>query len=58
MVPVPQLDAVVDLLKNKKVSHWVDDDAISLDGEAAVAVVNLGRDVDAAAVQRLLDDAD
>jgi hypothetical protein len=55
MVAHAQLAEVVDALKAGRVPHWVDEDAISVDGEPAVAVVNLGRSVDAAQVQRLLD---
>jgi len=55
MVAQEQLEAVTDALSAHSVSHWVDEDAISLDGEPAVAVVNLGRSADVPAVQRLLD---
>ena len=55
MVANEQLEVVVSVLRDHGVSHWVDDDAISLDDEPAVAVVNLGRGADVAAVQRLLD---
>jgi hypothetical protein len=55
MVPVSQLDTVRGLLSSHDVRHWVDEDAISLDGEPEIAVVNLGRGADAAAVQKLLD---
>jgi hypothetical protein len=55
MVANEQLDAVVEALRNHRVSHWVDEDAISLDDEPAVAVVNLGRGADVPAVQRILD---
>lgn len=55
MVAQEQLDAVTTALRARNVPHWVDEDAISLDGEPAVAVVNLGRAADVPAVQRLLD---
>jgi hypothetical protein len=55
MVANDQLEAVVQALSQHNVPHWVDDDAISLDGEPAVAVINLGRGVDALAVQQILD---
>ncbi len=55
MVANEQLDSVVEALRNHKVSHWVDEDAISLDDEPAVAVVNLGRSANVPAVQRILD---
>jgi len=56
MVAEEQLDAVTRILRDYQVPHWVDEDAISLDGEPAVAVVNFGRDADTGLVQRLLDD--
>ena len=37
--------------------YWVDEDAISLDGKPEVTVVNLGRDSDAKAIQKILDNA-
>ena len=55
MVANEQLEAVVEALRNHRVTHWVDEDAISLDGEPAVAVVNLGRGADVPAVQQVLD---
>ena len=55
MLPDDQLATVVDALSRNNISHWVDDDTISLDGEPAVAVVNLGRGVDMAAAQLVLD---
>jgi hypothetical protein len=55
MVPVSQLDAVRQLLRQHQIPHTVDDDAISLDGEPEVAVVDLGRGGDAKKVQQLLD---
>jgi hypothetical protein len=55
MVAHEQLEAVTMALEDSDVPHWVDEDAISLDGEPAVAVVNLGRGTDVPAVQRLLD---
>jgi hypothetical protein len=55
MVANEQLEDVVEALRNHHVSHWVDEDAISLDGEPAVAVVNLGRGADVRAVQQVLD---
>ncbi len=55
MVAQEQLEAVTNALRNDRISHWVDEDVISLDGEPAVAVVNLSRGVDTAVVQRILD---
>jgi hypothetical protein len=57
MVPVAQLDAVLRLLDRHKVRYWVDPDAISLDNEPAVTVINFGRSGEAARVQAILDEA-
>ena len=45
------------LLDDAKISYWVDADAISLDGKPEITVVNLARDADPDAVQKLLDGA-
>jgi len=55
MVPVAQLDKVTALLEANKIPHWVDDEAISLDGKPEVAVINLGHGSNPATVQRLFD---
>lgn len=55
MVPLSQLDDLKRLLDANQVSYWVDNNAISLDGEPYIAFVNFGRDVDAGAVQAMLD---
>ena len=57
MVPVSQLEAVRELLDASEIPYWVDEDAISLDGEPEVSVINLGRDVDPQEVQGILDGA-
>ncbi|HEV3004341.1 MAG TPA: hypothetical protein VGX78_07755 [Pirellulales bacterium] len=56
MVPVLQLDNVKGVLDANEVSYWVDEEAISLDGKPEITIINLGAEIDAAAVQRLLDD--
>lgn len=58
MVAVDQLGRVTEILRQNRVPHWVDDDAISLNGKPEVAVINLGRSEDAARVQGLLDAED
>jgi hypothetical protein len=55
MVPVAQLERVTTLLDANKVSYWVDEEAISLDGKPEVAVINLGHGSDPDKVQHLLD---
>jgi hypothetical protein len=57
MVPLDQLDNVRRLLDARRIPYSVDEDAISLNGEPYVTVVDLGRAADAAAVQTILDDA-
>ncbi len=57
IVPVGQLDAVLVVLDRHKVRYWVDADAISLDNEPAINVINFGRSGDAARIQAILDEA-
>jgi hypothetical protein len=55
MVPVSQLDEVRRLLDSHSIVYWVEENAISVDGAPEIAVIDLGRGGDAAAVQTLLD---
>lgn len=55
MVPVSQLDEVKQLLDRHHVHHWVDENAISLNGTPEIAIINLGRSANASAVQNILD---
>jgi hypothetical protein len=55
MVPVSQLEEVKSILGRNHIRLWVAEHAISLNGAPEVAVINLGRDSDASAVQRILD---
>jgi hypothetical protein len=57
MVPVSQLVDVRQLLDTHKIRYSVEEDAISLDGEPEIAVVNLGRGGDVPTVQAILDGA-
>jgi hypothetical protein len=57
MLPMAQLDAVVAVLDRHRVRYWVDADALSLDDEPAVTVINFGRSGDAARIQAILDEA-
>lgn len=57
MVPVQQLEELRRLLDKSNVAYWVDEGAISLNGKPEITVVNLRRNADADAVQRLLDNA-
>lgn len=58
MTPVSRLDSIRRLLDAHNVSYWVQEEAISFNGAPAIAVVNLGRSGEAAAVQGILDRAD
>jgi hypothetical protein len=57
MVPLSQLDEVKRLLDGRRIRYWVQENAISMDGTPYVAVVNLGREGNAGAVQAILDSA-
>jgi hypothetical protein len=57
MVPVDLLEKVRKLLVENDIPHWVDHNAISVDGRPAVTVINLGRGADSRRVQELLDAA-
>jgi hypothetical protein len=57
MVPVSQLDEVKRLLDSRPIRYWVEENAISWEGAPYVAVINLGREGDADAVQAILDSA-
>lgn len=55
MVPLDQLDEVRQLLDQRCIHYSVDEDAISLNDEPYVTVIDLGRGTDAVAVQTILD---
>lgn len=55
MVPETQMEELCRLLDMHGVGYLVDEDVISLNGEPEVGIVNLGRDGDAEAVQKILD---
>jgi hypothetical protein len=55
MVPVSELEGIKKLLNEHKVGYWVDENAISLNGEPEVSVINLGQGADAQRIQRLLN---
>ncbi|HLN31307.1 MAG TPA: hypothetical protein VK395_26435 [Gemmataceae bacterium] len=57
MISVELLEKVKGLLGENGIPHWVDHNAISVDGRPAVTVINLGRRADSRQVQDLLDDA-
>lgn len=56
-VPMQQIDEVRSLPDAQDIPYWVDGFSISLNGQPPVTVVNFGRAVDVAAVQRILDEA-
>jgi hypothetical protein len=55
MVPVSQLEELKALLNRNGIRYSVDENAISLDGKPEIAVINLGRNASATAVQNILD---
>lgn len=55
IVPLDQLDAVETVLRDNRISYWVDAHSISVAGKPKVIFVNLGRGNDTEQVQRLLD---
>ncbi len=55
MLPLSQLDTVRALLDANKISYWVDEEALSVDGEPEVIWINLSRKTDPKEVQQLLD---
>ena len=57
MLPLSQLDAVVALLDRHDIRYWVDADAISLDNEPLIAVINFGRSGESDRIQAILDEA-
>ena len=57
VVPFEQLDKITALLDANRVSHWVDEEVLSVDGGPEVAFINLSRGTDPGMVQRLLDSA-
>ena len=57
MVTINQLDTVRAVLDRHKVRYWVDPDAISIDNEPAVTVINFDRFGDASQIQAILDEA-
>jgi hypothetical protein len=54
-LPVSQLAIVCELLDRHKIDYSVEEEFISLDDEPETAVIDLGRNVDALAVQAILD---
>lgn len=57
MVPLGQLPEVTRVLSGNGIRFSVDDDAIELDGKAAIAVIDFGRSADVRMIQGLLDAA-
>jgi len=55
MLPVCQLHDVREVLDTNDINYWVEEEVISLDGAPEVAVVNLGKQAEIAAIQAVLD---
>jgi hypothetical protein len=56
-LPESQLAEVQQLLDRRGIRYQVDEEIISFDGGPEVAIIDLGRGADAAAVQAILDSA-
>jgi hypothetical protein len=57
MLPLAQLERVLEILDRHANHYWVDTFAISLDRKPAKIVINFGRKGDAARIQAVLDEA-
>jgi len=55
MLPLSQLEEVTQLFEDQGIRHWVEENAISMNGGPEIVVINFGRHGDAEAVQRALD---
>ena len=54
-LPISQVDEVRRLLDSRNIGYWVDEIAISFNGDPEETVINLNRGTDAVAVQAILD---
>jgi len=57
IVVMEQLDKVKSLLDEGAFKYWIDETAISVDGEPATTVINFNSGTDPNAVQNVLDNA-
>lgn len=57
MVPLDQLDNVLNVLTQAGIGHSVSADAIQLDGRPVIAVVDFGKAADPRRIQTVLDAA-
>ena len=57
MLPLDQVADIEGILRSGNIPFWVDSDAISVDGEPAIIVVNLRSEADVNRAQHLLDAA-
>ena len=55
MVPFLRLEQLRSLLLNHSIPHWVESNAISLDGSPEISIINLGRGADVEGIQTLID---
>lgn len=56
-LPVASLEMVRNLLRENNIPHWVDHNAISVDGRPFTTMIYLGKAVNSRHVQELLDPA-
>jgi hypothetical protein len=55
MIPVQQIDEVSRVLRDHDVPFSIARDAVSLDGQEVIAVLDFGLDANAQAIQSILD---
>lgn len=55
MVPVDKIENVRALLDSHDIGYWVDEDAIRVDDEPYITVVNFSKGVDTDKVRNILD---
>ncbi len=56
-LPFTQVDDVRRLLEDNKIYHYLEENILSFDGGPEIAIIDLGRNGDAKAVQAVLDGA-
>jgi len=55
MIPVDQLESIQQTLTQNGIRFWMDDNALSINGSPYIALINLGREANAIAIQAILD---
>jgi hypothetical protein len=58
IVPIDQLEAIERILQENRVTYWLGTHSISINGKPQIIFIKFPWDVNAGAVQRLLDSMD